>query len=114
MNQPLNYETAYAELKQITFEIESEKVSVDVLAEKVKRASELITFCQTKLRTTEEEVTKIIQQMETGMNGRRSSGGSLGSAASESVGGAVCPVPGLPLKCVPYVSAVGSKVITRA
>lgn len=71
MNQPLNYETAYAELKQIATEIESDSVSVDVLAEKVKRASELITFGQTKLRTTEEEMTKIIRQMETAMNGSR-------------------------------------------
>ena len=70
MTQPLNYETAYTELKQIASEIEAESVSVDVLAEKVKRASELITFCQTKLRSTEEEVTKIIQQMEAGTNDR--------------------------------------------
>ena len=38
------YEAAYAELKQIAAEIENESVSVDVLAEKVKRASELIAF----------------------------------------------------------------------
>jgi exodeoxyribonuclease VII small subunit len=64
METTLTYETAYAELKKITSEIESETVSVDVLAAKVKRASELIEFCQTKLRTTEAEVMKIIQQME--------------------------------------------------
>ncbi len=61
----LTYEAAYAELKQIAAEIENESVSVDVLAEKVKRASELITFCQTKLRSTEQEVNNIIKQMET-------------------------------------------------
>lgn len=60
----LTYEEAYAELTQIAREIEDESVSVDVLAEKVKRASELITFCQTKLRSTEAEVNKIISQME--------------------------------------------------
>jgi len=59
------YESAYAELKQIAAEIENESVSVDVLAEKVKRAAELITFCQTKLRSTEQEVNNIIKQMET-------------------------------------------------
>lgn len=59
------YEAAYAELKQIAAEIENESVSVDVLAEKVKRASELITFCQSKLRSTEQEVNNIIKQMET-------------------------------------------------
>ncbi|MBK7442860.1 MAG: exodeoxyribonuclease VII small subunit [Bacteroidetes bacterium] len=61
----LTYEAAYAELKQIAAEIENESVSVDVLAEKVKRASELIAFCQTKLRSTEQEVNNIIKQMET-------------------------------------------------
>ncbi|MFN3849618.1 MAG: exodeoxyribonuclease VII small subunit [Spirosomataceae bacterium] len=65
MTNELTYEKAYIELKQIAQEIETESVSVDVLAEKVKRASELITFCQTKLRSTEAEVNKIIQQMES-------------------------------------------------
>ena len=54
-----------AELKKIATEIENESVSVDVLAIKVKRASELITYCQNKLRSTEQEVNNIIKQMET-------------------------------------------------
>ena len=65
METNLTYELAYAELKKITSEIESETVSVDVLATKVKRASELIEFCQKKLKSTETEVNKIIQQMES-------------------------------------------------
>jgi exodeoxyribonuclease VII small subunit len=60
----MNYESAYKELQAIAKEIENESVSVDVLAEKVKRASELIAFCQKKLRATEEEVNNIITQME--------------------------------------------------
>jgi len=64
MEKNLNYEDAYAELAQIAQEIETEAVSVDVLAARVKRASELIAFCQTKLRSTEAEVNKIIKQME--------------------------------------------------
>ncbi len=60
----MTYEEAYDELKQITEEIEKEAVPVDVLAEKVKRASELINYCQTKLRSTETEVNNIIRQME--------------------------------------------------
>lgn len=58
------YESAYKELAAIAKEIETESVSVDVLAQKVKRASELITFCQAKLKSTEAEVNKIIAQME--------------------------------------------------
>lgn len=60
----MTYEEAYIELASIAKDIENESVSVDVLAEKVKRASELITFCQTKLKSTESEVNKIIAQME--------------------------------------------------
>lgn len=61
----MTYESAYRELQAIATEIESESVSVDVLADKVKRAAELITFCQTKLRNTEAEVNNIIKQMES-------------------------------------------------
>jgi exodeoxyribonuclease VII small subunit len=64
MEKNMTYEQAFDELKNIATEIEDETVSVDVLADKVKRASELITFCQSKLRSTESEVNKIIKQME--------------------------------------------------
>ena len=64
MEKNLTYEEAYIELASIAKDIENESVSVDVLAEKVKRASELITFCQTKLKSTESEVNKIIAQKE--------------------------------------------------
>ncbi|MFT3749112.1 MAG: exodeoxyribonuclease VII small subunit [Agriterribacter sp.] len=64
METTLTYEAAYKELAQIAKEIENETVSVDVLAQKVKRASELITHCQAKLKNTETEVNKIIMQME--------------------------------------------------
>ncbi len=62
--QILSYELAYEELALIAKQIENEEVSVDVLAEKVKRASELISFCQTKLKSTESEVNKIIANIE--------------------------------------------------
>lgn len=64
MEATLTYEKAYEELAQIAREIEEETVSVDVLAQKVKRASDLITYCQGKLKSTEEEVNKIIARME--------------------------------------------------
>lgn len=62
--EEITYESAYKELEDITRAIENEAVSVDVLAEKVKRASFLIDFCQKKLRQTEEEVGNIIRQIE--------------------------------------------------
>ena len=71
MEKTLTYEDAYNELAQISREIETESVTVDVLAEKVKRASELIAYCQTKLRATEKEVNKIIANMEGGNGGQK-------------------------------------------
>lgn len=64
METALTYEAAYNELAQIADEIENDTVSVDVLAEKVKRAAELIAFCQAKLTATETEVNKIIARMD--------------------------------------------------
>lgn len=66
METALTYEEAYAELAQIAGEIENDAVSVDVLALKVKRAAELIAFCQSKLSATEQEVNKIIIHMDQG------------------------------------------------
>jgi exodeoxyribonuclease VII small subunit len=64
MTETLTYEAAYNELKQIAAEIENESVSVDVLADKVSRASFLINICQEKLRSTETQVNNIISQMD--------------------------------------------------
>ena len=65
MEQDLTYDKAYIELKSIAQQIDSESITVDVLAQKVKRAADLIKFCQEKLRATETEVDNIIKQMET-------------------------------------------------
>ena len=65
MSIKLTYEEAYKELAAIAKEIETEAISVDVLAEKVKRASDLITYCQQKLRVTEDEVGNIIKNIES-------------------------------------------------
>lgn len=64
MENTLTYEAAAKELALIAKEMEEETISVDELATKVKRASELIEFCQAKLKSTEAEVSKIISGME--------------------------------------------------
>ncbi len=64
MSNSLTYEAAFEELREITEAIESEQVSVDELASKVKRSAELIEFCTARLRATEAEVTQIIQGMD--------------------------------------------------
>lgn len=64
MDKILTYEEAYTELSIISADIQNESVSIDVLAAKVKRAAELISYCQSRLRDTETEVNNIITQME--------------------------------------------------
>jgi len=56
------------ELEQIISEIETEDVDVDVLAEKVKRAALLVKLCKTRLRNAEEEVKKIMAEIEADSN----------------------------------------------
>lgn len=60
----MNYTAAFAQLTEIAREIEHESISVDELADKVKLAAELIAFCQQKLRHTETEVGRIIDQLQ--------------------------------------------------
>lgn len=52
------------ELEQIIGEIESEDIDVDILAEKVKRAALLVKLCKTRLRSAEEEVKKVLAEIE--------------------------------------------------
>ena len=65
METTLTYENAFAELEEISTAIQEESVTVDELALKLKRASELISFCQAKLKATEKEVNSIIKKMES-------------------------------------------------
>ena len=59
----LSYAQALSELEMIVEEIESEKIDVDVLSERVKRASHLIHFCKTQLKKTEEEIKKTLSEL---------------------------------------------------
>ena len=65
MNDTINYTEAYEELQRIVSEIENGEISVDELSEKVKRATQLIRICKLKLTTTEEDVNKILRDLES-------------------------------------------------
>lgn len=64
MNEQVNYTDAFQELQTIVSEIEEGEISVDELSEKVKRAAYLIKVCKTKLTTTEEDVNKILRELD--------------------------------------------------
>lgn len=64
MSKQLSYTRAFEELQKIVREIEEGKISIDELSAKVKRASELIKICKTKLTATETDVSRILQELE--------------------------------------------------
>jgi exodeoxyribonuclease VII small subunit len=64
MSEQLNYKEAFDELQTIVSDIELCEISVDELAEKVKRATVLIKICKTKLATTEEDVNRILKELD--------------------------------------------------
>lgn len=64
MSNTPNYKEAFEELQQIVSEIEEGQISVDELSEKVKRAAYLIRICKTKLASTEEDVNKILKELD--------------------------------------------------
>ncbi|MDR1170517.1 MAG: exodeoxyribonuclease VII small subunit [Prevotellaceae bacterium] len=65
MSDNLSYTTAFEELQKIVSEIEQGKISVDELSEKVKRAAQLIKVCKSKLTSTEEDVNKILKELDS-------------------------------------------------
>jgi exodeoxyribonuclease VII small subunit len=66
MEKKITYTQAYAELEKIVGEMEGGEIGVDELAEKVKRAAYLINICKQKLSSTEEDVQKILDELNSG------------------------------------------------
>ena len=62
--EKLKYDDAMLELEELVREMEYGEISVDELAEKIKRSAFLIKYCKSKLKSTEEDVNEIIKDME--------------------------------------------------
>jgi len=60
----ISYKDAISEIEETIALIENEELDVDDLSEKVKRVSELLVICKTKLTNTEKEVEKILTEMD--------------------------------------------------
>ena len=60
----LTYEQALSRVEEIIGKIEAEELNVDDLAKHVKEASELLKFCKGKLFETEEQIERILKEME--------------------------------------------------
>jgi exodeoxyribonuclease VII small subunit len=61
--EQMSYTEAKKELTEIVTAIETGELDVDALTKKVKRATELILFCRTKLTHTDEELQKILNDI---------------------------------------------------
>ena len=59
-----SYNSAVTKLRQIIEEIECGELDVDVLSAKVKEAGRLIKVCKDKLLKADEEVKKILDELD--------------------------------------------------
>jgi len=59
MKKNLTFDKAFSDLTELVNQIEDDTIQLDSLSEKVKEANALIKFCETKLRTIEEEINDI-------------------------------------------------------
>ncbi len=59
-NDNISYEKAYSELEAIINQLETDGLSIELLAEKVSRAAYLLEFCTQKMRSIESDIQQII------------------------------------------------------
>jgi exodeoxyribonuclease VII small subunit len=64
-----SYREALTELEGIMAEIEGEDVDIDTLTDRVRRAASLIGLCRGRLRNAEEELRKMLAEMEETLPG---------------------------------------------
>lgn len=63
-NSQLTYTQASTELEEIVKKMQDPECSIDDLAAYTKKAKELLTVCKHKLTATDEEVKKILAELE--------------------------------------------------
>ena len=63
-SENISYTVAVEELETILHEIETGETDIDVLSEKVKRALFLIRLCRARLKSTDDEVRKLISGLD--------------------------------------------------
>lgn len=62
MEENLKYTEAIKQLDEISKAISSGELDIDELASKLKKAKELVEFCQNKLKTVESDVSRILNE----------------------------------------------------
>ncbi len=64
VDESTGYAEALSELETILDELESDDVDVDVLAEHVKRASELIELCRDRIGKAKLRIEEVVAQID--------------------------------------------------
>jgi len=65
MNDEMTYGKAVAELESIVAKMQSDNCDIDSLAGYTSRALELLRFCKEKLHTTDMEVKKCLEALNS-------------------------------------------------
>jgi exodeoxyribonuclease VII small subunit len=79
----IGYADAMSELDDILHELEGDQLDVDVLAERVRRASELIKLCRTRIARAQTDVDKIVTDLEAFEQGLGDEAGGAAEGDSE-------------------------------
>ena len=62
----MNYDDSITELQKILSSLQNDELSIDELTSTIKRSTELLEWCNSKLRSTEKEVNLVIQKLGLG------------------------------------------------
>lgn len=63
----ISYTEALKELEEILTALRSDSCDVDTLAERTKRASQLLLECRSRLTRTEEELSKVLNELDNAL-----------------------------------------------
>lgn len=58
------YSQAVERLEKIVHQIDNNELDIDELAEKIKEANEIITFCTEKLTKADREIEKLLSEKQ--------------------------------------------------
>ena len=62
----MNYNVSITELQTILSSLQNDELSIDELTETIKRSTELLESCNSKLKSTEKEVNLVIKKLGLG------------------------------------------------
>ena len=62
----MNYDDSITELQEILSSLQNDELTIDDLTNTIKRSTELLELCNSKLRSTEKEVNLVIQKLGLG------------------------------------------------